>query len=149
MSTQILAPLPGVAMALSDVPDPVFSAEMVGSGVAIEPPDTDEPITVVAPISGSIVKLHPHAAVIVSDDGLGVLLHVGIDTVGKPDLFEVKAVEGERIEVGEPLVIFSPNAVRRLGLSAAVPVVVMDTAPGSAQDVVTGTVAVGDKLFAI
>ncbi|MFB7716331.1 PTS glucose transporter subunit IIA [Nocardia sp. NPDC056100] len=149
MSTQILAPLPGTAIPLSEVPDPVFSAEMVGSGVAIEPPDTDEPITVVAPISGSIVKLHPHAAVIVSDDGLGVLLHVGIDTVGKPDLFEVKAVEGERIEVGEPLVIFSPNAVRRLGLSAAVPVVVMDTAPGSAQDAVTGAVAVGDKLFAI
>ncbi|MRH87510.1 PTS glucose transporter subunit IIA [Nocardia sp. SYP-A9097] len=149
MTTRILAPLPGRAIPLSEVPDPVFSAELVGAGVAIEPPDTDDPITVVAPISGSIVKLHPHAAVIVSDDGAGVLLHVGIDTVGKPDLFQVKATEGDRIEVGEPLVTFSPNAIRRLGLSAAVPVVVMDTAPGSAQHAATGEVTTGEALFSI
>ncbi|WP_067564624.1 PTS sugar transporter subunit IIA [Nocardia acidivorans] len=149
MSTQILAPLPGTAIPLSEVPDPVFAAEMVGSGVAIEPPDTDESITVVAPISGSIVKLHPHAAVIVSEDGVGVLLHVGIDTVGKPDLFEVKAAEGARIEVGEPLVTFSPNAIRRLGLSAAVPVVVMDTPPGSAQHAAAGAITTGAVLFSI
>ncbi|MFC9994172.1 PTS glucose transporter subunit IIA [Nocardia sp. NPDC127526] len=149
MSTQILAPLDGRAMPLSEVPDPVFSAEMVGSGVAIEPPDTDEYITVVAPIAGAIVKLHPHAAVIVDDAGRGVLLHVGIDTVGKPDIFEVKAAEGDRVQAGDPLVAFSPNAIRRLGLSAAVPVVVMDTAPGSAQDAVTGPVATGAVLFSI
>ncbi|WP_067691479.1 PTS sugar transporter subunit IIA [Nocardia jejuensis] len=147
MSTQILAPLDGRAMPLSEVPDPVFAAEMVGSGVAIEPADTDEQITVVAPIAGAIVKLHPHAAVIVSDEGVGVLLHVGIDTVGKPDLFAVQAAEGDRVNVGDPLVTFSPNAIRRLGLSASVPVVVMDTAPGSAQHPVTGEVTTGAVLF--
>ncbi|WP_067814316.1 PTS sugar transporter subunit IIA [Nocardia inohanensis] len=149
MSTEILAPLDGRAMPLSEVPDPVFAAEMVGAGVAIEPLDTDEQTTVVAPISGSIVKLHPHAAVIVSDAGTGVLLHVGIDTVGKPDLFEVKAAEGERVNAGDPLIVFSPNAVRRLGLSAAVPVVVMDTQPGSAQHALTGPVVTGDVLYSI
>lgn len=149
MSTEILAPLDGRAMPLSEVPDPVFSAEMVGAGVAIEPLDTDEQTTVVAPITGSIVKLHPHAAVIVSDAGTGVLLHVGIDTVGKPDLFELKAAEGARVNAGDPLITFSPNAVRRLGLSAAVPVVVMDTAPGSAQEALTGPVTTGDVLYSI
>lgn len=149
MSTEILAPLDGRAMPLSEVPDPVFSAEMVGAGVAIEPLDTDEQTTVVAPITGSIVKLHPHAAVIVSEAGTGVLLHVGIDTVGKPDLFELKAAEGERVNAGDPLITFSPNAVRRLGLSAAVPVVVMDTAPGSAQNALTGPVTTGDVLYSI
>ncbi|UGT43235.1 PTS glucose transporter subunit IIA [Nocardia yamanashiensis] len=149
MSTEILAPLDGRAMPLSEVPDPVFSAEMVGAGVAIEPLDTDEQTTVVAPITGSIVKLHPHAAVIVSEAGTGVLLHVGIDTVGKPDLFELKAAEGARVNAGDPLITFSPNAVRRLGLSAAVPVVVMDTAPGSAQNALTGPVATGDVLYSI
>ncbi|MBL1076534.1 PTS glucose transporter subunit IIA [Nocardia sp. 2] len=149
MSTQILAPLPGRAMPLSEVPDPVFSAEMVGSGVAIEPLDTDEQTTVIAPVSGTIVKLHPHAAVIVSEAGVGVLLHLGIDTVGKPDLFEVKAAEGDQVAAGDPLIVFSPNAVRRLGLSAAVPVVVMDTAPGSAQQPATGAVEAGAPLFSI
>ncbi|MVU77998.1 PTS glucose transporter subunit IIA [Nocardia sp. ET3-3] len=149
MSTEILAPLDGRAMPMSEVPDPVFSAEMVGAGVAIEPLDTDDATTVVAPVSGSIVKLHPHAAVIVTADGTGVLLHVGIDTVGKPDLFEVKATEGDQVDAGDPLITFSPNAVRRLGLSAAVPVVVMDSAPGSAQNALTGPVTTGSVLFSM
>ncbi|NNH75192.1 PTS glucose transporter subunit IIA [Nocardia uniformis] len=149
MSTEILAPLAGRAIPLSEVPDPVFSAEMVGSGVAVEPPDTDEPITVISPISGTLVKVHPHAAVIVSDSGVGVLLHVGIDTVGKPDLFQVKVEEGGDVTAGEPLITFSPNAIRRLGLSAAVPVVVMDTAPGAARNPVTGPVTAGAVLFSI
>ncbi|MFJ9364791.1 PTS glucose transporter subunit IIA [Nocardia sp. NPDC101769] len=149
MSTEILAPLDGRAMPLSEVPDPVFSAEMVGAGVAIEPLDTDAATTVVAPVTGSIVKLHPHAAVIVTDDGTGVLLHVGIDTVGKPDLFEVKAAEGDRVTAGDPLIAFSPNAIRRLGLSAAVPVVVMDSSPGSARNALTGPVTAGSVLFSM
>ncbi|MFE6857855.1 PTS glucose transporter subunit IIA [Nocardia sp. NPDC057668] len=149
MSTRVLAPLPGTAIPLSEVPDPVFSAEMVGAGVAIEPPDTDADVTVVAPIAGTIVKLHPHAAVILSDTGTGVLLHVGIDTVGKTELFRVRAAEGDRVEIGQPLVTFSPNAVRRMGLSAVVPVVVMDTAPGSARDAATGTVETGAVLYTI
>ncbi|MFE3259275.1 PTS glucose transporter subunit IIA [Nocardia sp. NPDC059229] len=149
MSTEILAPLDGRAMPLSEVPDPVFSAEMVGAGVAIEPLDTDAATTVVAPVTGSLVKLHPHAAVIVTDDGTGVLLHVGIDTVGKPDLFEVKAAEGDRVTAGDPLITFSPNAVRRLGLSAAVPVVVMDSSPGSALNALTGPVTTGSVLFSM
>ncbi|AYF74518.1 PTS glucose transporter subunit IIA [Nocardia yunnanensis] len=147
MNIEILAPLDGRAMPLSEVPDPVFAAEMVGAGVAIEPLDTDDAVTVVAPVGGSIVKLHPHAAVIVTDDGTGVLLHVGIDTVGKADIFEVRAAEGDKVAAGDPLITFSPNAVRRLGLSAAVPVVVMDSAPGSARDTVSGPVTAGSVLF--
>lgn len=149
MSTDILAPLAGRAMPLSEVPDPVFSAEMVGAGAAIEPPDTDEPVTVISPIAGTLVKLHPHAAVIVSASGVGVLLHVGIDTVGKADLFQVKVTEGDDVNAGDALITFSPNAIRRLGLSAAVPVVVMDTAPGSAQNPVTGPVTAGAVLYSI
>ncbi|WP_306362125.1 PTS glucose transporter subunit IIA [Nocardia sp. CC227C] len=149
MSTQILSPLAGTAVPLSEVPDPVFSAEMVGAGVAVEPLDTDEPTTVVAPVSGTLVKLHPHAAVIVSDSGAGVLLHVGIDTVGKTDLFRVHVEEGAAVRQGDALITFSPNAIRRLGLSAAVPVVVMDTAPGSALEPAGGPVEAGAVLFSI
>ncbi|RMI27763.1 PTS sugar transporter subunit IIA [Nocardia stercoris] len=147
MTIRITAPLDGRAVPLSEVPDPVFSAEMVGSGVAVEPLDTYAATTVVAPVSGTIVKLHPHAAVIVTGNGTGVLLHVGIDTVGKPELFERNAVAGMYVTVGEPLITFSPNEIRRQGLSAAVPVVIMDTAPGSVRDPHLGPVTKGSVLF--
>ncbi|MQY26164.1 PTS sugar transporter subunit IIA [Nocardia aurantia] len=147
MTTEVLAPLPGRAVALAEVPDPVFAAEMVGAGAAVEPADTDDPTTVAAPIAGTLVKLHPHAAVIVADSGVGVLVHVGIDTVGKPELFTVHAAEGARVAAGDPLITFSPNAVRREGHSAAVPVVVMDSAPGSARDAAAGPIAAGAVLF--
>jgi glucose-specific phosphotransferase system IIA component len=149
VSTTILAPLDGRAHPLSEVADPVFAAEMVGSGVAVEPPDTDTTITVVAPIAGTLVKLHPHAAVIVSDSGIGVLLHIGIDTVGVPDLFDAKAAEGNHVSAADPLISFSPNAIRRTGRSATVPVVVLDVAPGSAHDPITGPVTTGTVLYTI
>ena len=64
---------------LSESPDPVFAAEMVGPGVAIDP-DPGE-ATVVSPIAGKVVKVHPHAFVVLGADGVGVLVHLGINTV--------------------------------------------------------------------
>ena len=74
----VLAPCPGTVVAMSDVPDPVFAEEMVGPGVAIEP--DPGPTTVVSPIAGTVVKVMPHAFVVLGD-GVGVLVHLGIDTV--------------------------------------------------------------------
>ncbi|NUS42948.1 MAG: PTS glucose transporter subunit IIA [Mycobacteriaceae bacterium] len=145
--TEVLSPLAGRAVPLSAVPDPVFASELVGSGVAVEPPDTDAPVTVVAPVAGVIAKLHPHAAVIVTDSGAGVLVHVGIDTVHCPEVFTLRAAEGDTVAAGDPLVVFAPNAVRRANRSPIVPVVVMDTPPGSATAPAAGPVAPGDRLF--
>lgn len=149
MSTAILSPIDGRAMPLAEVPDPVFATEMVGSGAAVEPIETDEPTTVRSPIAGAVVKLHPHAAIVVSDGGVGVLIHVGINTVGRTELFSPAAAEGDVVEAGDPLIVFSPNAVRRAGFSAVVPVVVMDTEPGSATETALGPVTAGAPLFSI
>jgi len=144
--TQVLAPVPGRVLALAEVPDPVFAGEMVGPGVAVEP--TGEVVTAVSPIAGRLVKLHPHAYVVLGDDGLGVLVHLGIDTVRLEGRgFELLVAEGDTVAAGDPVVRWDPATVED-GMSTLVPVVVMDRPAGSviapAADVV---VATGDPLF--
>ncbi len=78
-NTSVLAPVAGRAVPLSDVPDPVFSAGMVGYGAAVDPPR--EVIDAVAPVAGKVLKLMPHAYVIMTPDNVGVLVHLGLDTV--------------------------------------------------------------------
>ncbi len=128
MTTAVLAPIRGRVHPLSDVPDPVFAGEMVGSGLAIEP-DGDGSVTAVAPIAGLLLKLHPHAYVILGEGGVGVLVHIGIDTVRlKGAGFELHAAEKSRVAAGDPIVTFDAEAIRAQGLSCIVPVVVMDSA---------------------
>lgn len=145
--TRVLAPCPGRVIPVADVPDAVFAAEMVGPGVAIEP--TGEVVTVVAPIAGRVLKLHPHAFVVLGDDGVGVLVHLGINTVRLEGRgFELLATEGDTVAAGDPMVRWDPSTVDGEDMSTVVPVVVMDRPKGSvvapAPDLV---VATGDPLF--
>ncbi|MDF5751132.1 PTS glucose transporter subunit IIA [Spongiactinospora sp. TRM90649] len=146
MSTTVRAPVGGMAAPLSAVPDPVFSAGMVGPGLAIDPPR--EPVVSVAPISGKIMKLHPHAFVIVGDDGRGVLVHLGIDTVQlKGEGFRVLATEGLRIGAGEPVVAWNPAAVEASGRSPVCPVVALDAPSEAVVPRAHGRIEAGDALF--
>ncbi|WP_219463885.1 PTS sugar transporter subunit IIA [Nonomuraea rhizosphaerae] len=142
----VLAPVEGVAVPLSSVPDPVFSAGMVGPGTAIDP--AREPGKAVAPISGKIMKLHPHAYVIVGDDGRGVLVHLGIDTVQlKGRGFQLLAAEGDRVSAGQPVVAWDPAAIEAGGRSPVCPVIALDAAQESVTGAVVGGVHAGDELF--
>lgn len=144
--TSVLAPVEGAAVGLSAVPDPVFSAGMVGPGTAIDP--SRGPGKAVAPIAGKIMKLHPHAYVIVGDDGKGVLVHLGIDTVQlKGEGFRLLAAEGDRVSAGQPVVAWDPAAIEAGGRSPVCPVVALDASAGSVTEVVMGAVHVGDELF--
>ncbi|WP_405594253.1 PTS glucose transporter subunit IIA [Streptomyces sp. NBC_01410] len=149
MSLAVYAPLSGALAALGKVPDPVFAAQMVGSGLAVEPSPDTGPVEVVAPVTGVVVKLHPHAFVIRTSSGTGVLVHVGIDTVRlKGECFRTRVAEGEQVEVGHAVITFDPVAVRAHGLSAICPVVVLDSQPGSAQPpAVTGLIQAGALMF--
>ncbi|WP_327087343.1 PTS glucose transporter subunit IIA [Nonomuraea sp. NBC_01738] len=144
--TTVLAPVEGAAVGLAAVPDPVFSAGMVGPGTAIDP--LRGPGTAVAPIAGKIMKLHPHAYVIVGDDGKGVLVHLGIDTVQlKGEGFQLLAAEGDRVSAGQPVVAWDPAAIEAGGRSPVCPVVALDALQGSVTGVAAGAVHVGDELF--
>ncbi|MEV4295030.1 PTS sugar transporter subunit IIA [Microbispora rosea] len=144
--TTVLAPIAGEAIGLAAVPDPVFSQAMVGPGTAIDP--LREPVEAVAPIDGTIVKLHPHAYVVVGDDGRGVLVHLGIDTVQlKGEGFRLLAAEGDRVGAGQPVVAWDPAAVEAGGRSPVCPVVALDAVAGSVGGVAEGRVIAGDPLF--
>jgi sugar PTS system EIIA component len=144
--SSVLAPLAGRLLSLSEVPDPVFAGEMVGPGVAIDP--SDDQVTAVSPISGVVVKAHPHAFVVLGPDGVGVLVHLGIDTVrleGKG--FELHVKDGDTVAVGDPVVTWDVSVTRAEGLSPVVPVVAMDRPKGSVPPPDERNVAAGDLLY--
>jgi PTS system N-acetylglucosamine-specific IIA component len=144
--TTVLAPVEGAAVGLAAVPDPVFSAGLVGPGTAIDP--LRGPGKAVAPIAGKIMKLHPHAYVIVGDDGKGVLVHLGIDTVQlKGEGFQLLAAEGDRVSAGQPVVAWDPAAIEASGRSPVCPVVALDALSEAVTGVAHGAVHVGDELF--
>ena len=148
-SVDVLAPCPGRVVPLSETPDPVFASEMVGPGVAIDP-DPGE-VTVVSTIAGKVVKVHPHAFVVLGADGVGVLVHLGINTVrleGKG--FEVLAEQGSTVAAGDPMVRWDPATISGEDISTIVPVVAMDRPKGSVADPEPGAVTTtGDVLFTV
>lgn len=124
-STRVLAPVAGRAVALHDVPDPVFSAGMVGYGAAVDPPRGV--IDAIAPVSGKVVKLMPHAYVIMTADNVGVLVHLGLDTVAlNGEGFTAHVGQGDEVTAGQLVITFDVPAVVAKGLNPIVPVVVMD-----------------------
>ena len=122
---QILSPIAGLRQEVSDVPDPVFAEGLVGPGAAIVPRPGKQ--TALAPIDGTLVKLHPHAFVVESDRGPGVLVHLGIDTVQmNGDGFTLLVHEHVHVRAGDEIVTWDPEYVEETGRSAICAVVVLD-----------------------
>lgn len=123
--TPVFAPVQGRALSLADVPDPIFAQGMVGYGAAIDPPR--EAIYAVAPVSGKILKLMPHAYIIMTADGVGVLVHLGLDTVQlNGEGFTAQVAQGDTVEAGQPVILYDVPAIVAAGKDPVVPVVVMD-----------------------
>lgn len=143
----VLSPLEGTAVALSEVPDPVFGGGIMGPGVAIEPTGT----TVYAPGAGVVVAAQPtgHAFGLQLDNGAEVLIHVGIDTVNlKGDGFDVYVKNGDRVEAGTPLVSFDPEVIKAAGYPLITPVIVLNgDAFASVEPTSLGAVSAGDELL--
>lgn len=141
------APVAGSVVALADVPDPVFAGAMVGPGLAIAPRH-EGVVEALAPVAGTVVKLHPHAFVVTAG-ARAVLVHLGLDTVQLAgEGFELVVAEGDRVEVGDVVVRWDPAAVEAGGRSAVCPVVALD-GPAEVDARVTpgAEVAAGDPLF--
>ncbi|MBO1331473.1 PTS glucose transporter subunit IIA [Streptomyces sp. VRA16 Mangrove soil] len=145
--TDVTSPLAGRAIGLSAVPDPVFSGAMVGPGTAIDP--VREPSEAVAPVNGIVVSLHPHAFVVVDEEGHGVLTHLGIDTVQlNGEGFELLVNKGDTVTRGQAVVRWDPAAVEAAGKSPVCPVVALEATAESLSNVVEdGELKAGDALF--
>ncbi|WP_195604154.1 beta-glucoside-specific PTS transporter subunit IIABC [Clostridium tyrobutyricum] len=120
------SPLKGAVKALAEVKDEAFSKGALGDGIAIEPTEGK----VVSPVDGIITTLFPtgHAIGITSDNGVEILIHVGMDTVeleGK--YFTPKVKQGERIKRGQELLEFDMKAIEEEGYSVITPVVITNS----------------------
>ena len=116
----------GQVINIEDVKDPVFSQKMMGDGFAVEP----ENGKIVSPVSGKVTSIFPtkHALGLVTDNGLEVLVHIGLDTVsleGKP--FDVKVTEGQTVAAGDLLVEANLDAIREAGRETSTVVVFTNT----------------------
>ncbi|NRD77671.1 PTS transporter subunit EIIC [Bacillus sp. BRMEA1] len=123
------APIKGEIKPITEVPDPVFAEKMMGDGFAIVPSEG----MVASPVNGKIVNLFPtkHAIGILSDGGLEVLIHVGLDTVNlKGQGFETLVSENAIVEVGQPLLKFDINYIKEHAKSTITPVVFTNLAEG-------------------
>ena len=150
-NTSVVAPVEGRAVPLQDVPDPVFSQGMVGYGAAIDPPR--RVVDAVAPVGGRILKLLPHAYIVMTPDNVGILVHLGLDTVAlQGEGFTSHVKEGDTVTAGQVVITYDVPSIEAAGLNPIVPVVVMDERePGNivVADVVNagGDIASGAALF--
>ncbi len=119
----VFAPAKGRAIPSSEVQDPTFAAEVLGPGMAIIP----EEGKIYAPFDGTLSMMFDtkHALGLVSDDGVEVLIHVGVDTVNlKGEHFTAKAESGDRISRGQLLLEFDIPAIEKAGYHIDTPVIV-------------------------
>ena len=129
---ELKAFLGGKVIHLEEVPDDVFSKRIIGDGLAIEPTDH----TVVAPAAGTVsvvMQDSKHACGITLDNGMEILIHIGIDTVAmNGDGFELFVNQGDHVEAGQPLISFDPEKIRAAGYPLTT--ILIMTNPGQAKD---------------
>ncbi len=121
---EVRSPLTGKAVSLQETGDETFAAELLGKGCAVEPSEG----LVSAPFDGEISVLMGHAVGMLGDNGVEILVHVGIDTVnlnGRHYTAHVK--EGERVKAGQKLLSFDIGAIQAEGYRTVTPVIVTNT----------------------
>lgn len=122
----IYAPLKGMMYSLEQVEDGVFSAKMLGDGIAIEP----EEGIVTAPFDGKVTMIFDtkHAIGLMSEEGVEVLIHVGIDTVQlNGRYYDVKVSVGDKVKLGDELVYFDMEKIKGEGYQTITPIIVSNT----------------------
>src|SRR5699024_9434465 len=123
----LATPLSGEMLPLENIDDPVFSSGAMGNGVAIEPSDA----VITAPFDGRVSTLFPtkHAVGLVNEDGLEVLIHIGIDTVqldGKH--YDAHVITDAEVKKGDVLVTFDMEGIKAEGYQITTPVIITNTA---------------------
>lgn len=124
---RVLSPMDGNLVALADIADPVFASGAMGAGVGVEPASG----TVYAPVGGTIIVTMDsgHAYGIRTDEGVEVLVHVGLDTVNmKGEGFTPKVAQGDRVAAGDVLVEVDLEAIIAAGYSTTTVLVITNTA---------------------
>ena len=122
----VYAPMEGKAVPITEVPDPTFAEGLLGNGVAIVPTDGK----VCSPVNGTVDMIFPtgHAVSLVSDTGIEILIHVGLETVGlegKP--FKLHAANGDKVQKGQLLIEADLEEIKAAGLNTITPMLICNT----------------------
>lgn len=122
---EIVSPFPGQIVDMTEVPDDMFNQKMLGDGFAVVP-GNESSFEVCAPVAGKLAKVFQsgHAFAMISNDGLEILVHIGLETVelgGKG--FEILKETGETVEAGTPVIRVDADLVRAENLNLITPVV--------------------------
>lgn len=143
------SPLQGDAVPVSEVNDPTFSEDILGLGVAVRPTAN----RVVAPAAGTVTQMFEtgHACTLLLDDGVELLIHVGLDTIKlKGQHFQKRAADGDKVQAGDVLMEFDRDAIAAAGYDTIVPIIVCNPQDFGAIQMVTGQpVKELDKLIGL
>jgi beta-glucoside PTS system EIICBA component len=143
----IASPVDGEAIDLDDVAEPAFSSGAIGPGAAVRPASD----RIVSPARGQIVSVMPHAFGVITDEGVEVLVHVGIDTVRLEGRhFHAAVAAGDRVEVGQLLTTADIAAIEAAGYDTTTLVVITNEAdPTNVEAAGRGVVAASTPLFRV
>lgn len=128
LEIDILAPVAGKVVDLKDSGDPVFAMKALGEGVAIIP--EAKKLKIVSPVTGVITSIAPaeHAFTIMTEEGAGVLIHVGIQTVAlEGNCFEAKVKDGDIVQPGKTLSVVDFKAIKESGFDIPVIMTIVNT----------------------
>ena len=141
----IYAPIEGEAVAITEVPDPTFAEGMLGNGIAIMPTDGK----VCAPVNGTVETMFDtgHAVTLVSESGMEILIHVGLETVGLNGApFQVKVKNGQAVKKGDILMIADLEAIKAAGLPTITPVLVCNSDDYTTFNTIVGKAVTNDDV---
>lgn len=140
---KIVATQNGECIGLDLVPDPVFSDKLLGDGVCIIPEDN----TVKSPVNGTVVQVFDtfHAYSVKSDDGLEILVHIGLNTVElKGQGFTPKVKDGEKVSVGDVLCEADIKFIKEKGYEVYTPIVITNSDELKNFEVLKGKIVAGE-----
>jgi PTS system beta-glucosides-specific IIC component len=141
----IYAPIEGEAVAITEVPDPTFAEGMLGNGIAIMPTDGK----VCAPVNGTVETMFDtgHAVTLVSESGMEILIHVGLETVGLNGApFQVMVKNGQAVKKGDILMIADLEAIKAAGLPTITPVLVCNSDDYTTFNTIVGKPVTNDDV---
>ena len=148
-TSDICSPLTGQVKDITTIEDDVFSSGMLGQGIAIEPTDGQ----VLSPVDGVVTSVFPtkHAIGVTSDDGVEILIHIGIDTVSlNGEGFESFVKQNDRVQKGDLMLRVDLDKIKAAGLSVITPIVVTNSSSYKVVKIMTNNqVSKGDLILTI
>lgn len=142
---ELKSPISGVIVPIYKIPDPLFSQESMGKGISIDPTSQ----ILVSPCSGTVVQLHSahHALTIQTEDGIEILIHIGIDSVQmKGRGFHPLIKIGDQVNVQTPLIKFDADLVAHEATSLLTQIIILNSELLSNIKIYSGVVKAGDDL---